>query len=310
MLPEAYQWPINDMWAVHDYQSDGPQARCPQYTRRISDRYGEPSGLEDYCRKAQMVNLESAKAIYECLQANQTGALLIWMTQAAWPSLICQLYDYYFEPTAAYFGAKKGCEPIHILWDSHAGVIKAANNTALAHAGLTAEAQVFDLAGHTLWRKSVGLDLPATSVRDCFPILRPTNSVFFVKLVLRHGHEPVSDNFYWQCPIGGNCQALSQMPTVELVAAAESSRINGAGRLSVRVRNSGKDVGLAIRLKVVRARSGERVLPVFYEDNYFSLLPGEERNVNLEFSTADLHSESPRLLVEGWNIAPHEIPIK
>jgi hypothetical protein len=68
-------------------------------------------------------------------------------------------------------------------------------------------------------------------------------------------------------------------------------------------------VALMIRLKVIRARSGERVLPVFYEDNYFSLLPGESRTVSMEFAAADLAGEPPGLAVSGWNISPQEISI-
>jgi hypothetical protein len=31
--------------------------------------------------------------------------------------MIWQTYDYYFDPTAAYFGCKKASEPIHIQWN-------------------------------------------------------------------------------------------------------------------------------------------------------------------------------------------------
>ncbi|HXS67582.1 MAG TPA: discoidin domain-containing protein, partial [Candidatus Polarisedimenticolia bacterium] len=235
MMPAEDLWPISDMWAVHDYQ----KPRSQLFTKRVSQRYGQPSNLEDYCREAQMVNLESAKAMYECLQANQGGGVLVWMTQSAWPSLICQLYDNFFEMTAAYFGAKSGCEPAHIFWDANADVIKTANNTQTNLDGLTAEARLYSLDGKELWRKSVPLDLAETSVKDCFPITRPTkkSTVFFVKLILRQGGQTISDNFYWGCAKGGTCQALNQLPAVELSAKAAQSDHKGNRRLSVRVTN-------------------------------------------------------------------------
>jgi hypothetical protein len=308
MMPVENLWPINDMWAVHDYQSP----RSELYTKRIEQRYGAAASIEDYCRKAQMVNLESAKAMYECLQARQGGGMLIWMTQSAWPSLICQLYDYYFEPTAAYFGAKKGCEPVHILWDSNADVIKAANNTVNDLAGLTAEARAYSLAGDELWHKSTSLDLPATSVKDCFAIERPVgrSPVFFIKLKLRQGKHILSDNFYWSSSKGGSCTNLNDLPQVSLPVTVARSGDDRTCRLAVQVKNPSHGVALMIRLKVIRAGSGERVLPVFYEDNYFSLLPGESRSVSVEFANVNLAGEPPRLAVAGWNVVPQEIPIR
>jgi hypothetical protein len=300
------------MWAVHDYQTEGGNhGRSPRYTQRIEKRYGKVSSIEDYCRKAQLVNLESAKAMYESLQANQGSGTLVWMTQAAWPSLICQLYDHYFEMTGAYFGAKSGCEPLHILWDADTDVIMAANNTPADCRGLTAEARLYDLGGKELWRNSMKLDLPPTGVKDCFSITRPTNSspVFFVKLALRQGDKILSDNFYWSGAKGASCEALNELPPVKLAAKASQSRSNALHELSVRITNPNKNVALAIRLKVQRANSGERVLPVFYSDNYFSLLPGESKTISLEFADEKLAGEAPRLIAEGWNIPEQEIAL-
>jgi hypothetical protein len=308
MMPPENLWPINDMWAVHDYQSP----RSEDYTKRITQRYGKPADIDDYCRKAQMVNMETAKAMYECLQANQGGGILAWMTQSAWPALICQLYDYYFDPTAAYFGAKKGCEPVHILWDSNTNVIKAANNTVSNLAHLTAEAWTYNLEGKELLHKSVRLDLPATSVKDCFAFQRPTNqsSVFFLKLKLLNGKQILSDNFYWSSRKGGSCTNLNELPPVKLAATATQSRTNDTCQISTQITNPSKAVALMIHLKVQRAESGGRVLPAFYSDNYFSLLPGENRTVSVEFAAANLAGEAPKLIAEGWNIPTQEISVQ
>jgi len=307
MMPAANLWPINDMWAIHDYQSP----RCDLYTQRIKDRYGEPAGIEDYCRKAQMVNIESAKAMFECLQARQGSGILIWMTQSAWPALICQLYDYYFEMTGAYFGAKRGAEPVHIFWDSHADVIKAANNTATGAGGLTAKMRVYSLDGKQIDAKSAAVDLKPTSVVDVFPIQRPTtgSGVFFVKLTLERGGRTVSENFYWNCAEGGSCKALDTLPRVRLSARARRSQVGDMLRFAVTLTNVTRDVAPAIRLKVERAASGQWALPVFYSDNYFAFLPGETRTVTLELAQASLAGEAPRIIAEGWNVEPREIHV-
>jgi hypothetical protein len=306
MMPAKDLWPISDMWAVHDYQTP----RSDGYTKRIAQRYGEPTGIEDYCRKAQMVNMETAKAMFECLQAKQGGGVLIWMTQSAWPSLICQLYDYYFEPTAAYFGAQKGAEPLPIFWDSNANIIKVANDTINDETDLTADAWGYNLEGKEMWHKSTQLTVPTASVKDCFTLERPADksAVFFLKLELRRKGQILSDNFYWNSQ-GGSCADLNKLPQVTLPVTATKSGDGQTGRLTIHVSNPTRSVALMIRLKVIRAKSGKRVLPIFYEDNYFSLLPGESRTVSAEFATTNLAGEQPKLAVEGWNIVPLEILI-
>jgi Exo-beta-D-glucosaminidase Ig-fold domain/Glycosyl hydrolases family 2/Glycosyl hydrolases family 2, sugar binding domain len=308
MMPATNLWPINDLWAVHDYQSP----RSESYTKRIIQRYGAPTGIDDYCRKAQMVNMETAKAMFECLRANRGSGELIWMTQSAWPALICQLYDYYFEPTAAYFGAKEGAKPLHIFWDSNADIIKAANDTLNNETDLIAEARAYDLDGKEMWHKSTPLDLPSASVKSCFAIQRPADpaAVFFIKLNLRRGKKILDDNEYWSSSKNGSCTNLDQLPRVTLRVTVSKSKGNGdtrTRRLTVHISNPTPHVALMIRLKLTRAESGERVLPIFYGDNYFSLFPGESRTVSIQFAAADLAGEPPKLVVEGWNITPEEI---
>lgn len=307
MMPATNLWPINDMWAIHDYQTP----RSDNYTKRIVQRYGAPAGIDDYCRKAQMVNMETAKAMFECLRANRGSGELIWMTQSAWPALICQLYDYYFEPTAAYFGAKEGAKPLHIFWDSNADTIKAANDTLNDQSDLTARARAYDLDGREMWRKSMLLDLPAECVKNCFAIQRPPDpsEVFFIKLQLCRDKKVLDDNVYWSSSKNGSCTNLDRLPQVALPVTASKSDDRQTCRLAVHVSNPTSHVALMTRLKVIRANSGERVLPIFYEDNYFTLLPGESRTIAIQFAVADLAGEQPKLAVEGWNIASEEISI-
>ncbi len=298
MMPETDLWPINDMWAVHDYQT--PRSRL--YTERIQHRYGEPEGIEDYCRKAQMVNLESAKAIYESLQSRQGSGQLIWMTQAAWPALICQLYDYYFEQTAAYFGAKLACEPVHILWDSFTDTIKVANNTIAARDRLQAEARIYGLDGRELWRRAVEVSVPATSARECFRLDKPAglDRMFFVKLRLSGGDGVLSENFYWNP--ASDCTDLNTLPKINLLVSANVVTDREGNTISAVVSNPSASVAVAVRVKLVRNGTGERVLPAIYEDNYFSLLPGEKRVVKIRYTDRAMVGEKPRLELEGWNI--------
>ena len=307
MMPAESLWPISDSWAVHDYQVP----RSVLYTERIQQRYGPPIDIDDYCRKAQLLNLETAKAIYECLQSRQGSGQLIWMTQAAWPALICQLYDYTFEQTGAYFGAKTGCRPIHILWDQFANVVKVANNTPNAQRGLIAGAWIYDLNSHVRWHREVTLNADPASAQECFPLNLPADltAVYFVKLTLRMERSTISENFYWAPRQNEDCTSLNRLRRVCVRAVAR--RASGSeNQIVVSVSNPDSAIALAIRLKVVDALTGQRILPIMYDNNYFSLLPSEARQIAIDFPQPSINHKSYQLTLEGWNVGPGTVPIE
>ncbi len=92
------------------------------------------------------------------------------------------------------------------------------------------------------------------------------------------------------------------MPTVALDAKVTRSDLEGKSHLSVTLHNSGTQVALMAHLQVRRKRSGERVLPVYYSDNYVSLLPNESKEITIEVATSDLQGDDALVLVDGWNV--------
>ena len=114
----------------------------------------------------------------------------------------------------------------------------------------------------------------------------------------------LSENFYWrELPERqDDLQALNTLPTVAL--DIQASRHDSAGKclIGATVRNPTKSVALMAHLQLRKAHSGQRVLPVFYSDNYLSLLPGESKTLTIEAAIADLDSEAAVLAVDGWNV--------
>jgi len=295
MLPENKLWPINDMWAIHDYQ----WGRSEKFTKTIETRFGEPTNVDDYSRRAQLLNYESAKAMFECLQSNQGSGVLLWMSQAAWPSMICQLYDHYFEYTASYFAVKKACRPIHILYDPRNNEIRLANNTANILKGVAVKAILCDVNGTKISEQDVTTDVNSASAKTCFKLKPYENKkVHFLKLEAKINDNEIVDNFYWLENNQGNCLDLNTMPVAEvsvkheLVAKGETVMVN------VTIENNTPHVSLLNKLKIKNAQ-GQSVLPVFYRDNYISLLPGEKQTIGLSFEKKSV--DEPYLLVEGWN---------
>ena len=71
-------------------------------------------------------------------------------------------------------------------------------------------------------------------------------------------------------------------------------------RATVRLENTGKALAFQVRLKLVDAGTGSEFLPVFWDDNYLALMPGETRDVAVEYSGSG--SATPALEIEGWNV--------
>jgi hypothetical protein len=301
MMPEEDLWPISDMWATHDYF----QPRCRTYTARINTSYGAAQGLDDFCEKAQMENWENAKAMFESWRSLSGSGCLAWMSHPAWPSLICQFYDYYLNPTAAYFGARIANEPLHILWDSFSNKIKVANNTGKDFKNLQAEAWIYNMDGTQAFYQKAQVNSSADGIAtDCFDLTFPANlsPVHFIKLILRDATGTVSQNFYWRGVKEDDYVTLNSMPKVNLVGSSTEKESDGKFLVTVRLENPTANVALMACVKVVKSsKPTERILPIFYRDNYVSLLPHETRQVEVEFDSAALQGDKPKIIVEGWN---------
>ena len=51
-----------------------------------------------------------------------------------------------------------------------------------------------------------------------------------------------------------------------------------------------------------RGKGGEEILPVVWQDNYISLLPGEKREITATYRAGSLGAAKPEVEVSGWNV--------
>lgn len=306
MLPADKLWPVNDMWGIHDFCNSAQGANG---FMNAVNRYGEATGLEDFCLKSQMVNMENHKAMFETFAGSRSNGMLMWMSHPAWPSTVWQTYDYFLEENAGFFGCKKACEPLHILWDCFTDAIKVSNNTNKAYRGLRAEAKIYNMDGTEQYSKSVMIDIAVDSVVNCFRLEFPDSlsSTHFLRLKLLDRNTVLSDNFYWRGNSYQDYTALAGMKKVALTGTVAETEKNGVHVLTATVKNPGPDIALMIRARLLTAPLNERVLPAYYSDNYFSLLPGESNTFTIEFDIKYLLGGTPKLMVEGWNILPAQL---
>lgn len=149
MKPEEL-WPVgNPVWEHHDYNFGIGNKNSKKYTDEVNARYGQTSDIEDFCKKAQLVNVETYKAIFESYNDgmfDECSGLLLWMSAPAWPSLIWEIYDYYLDCFGAYYGTKKATEMRHVQWNARTGSVKVINHLPETFIG-SVQAEVYNMDG-------------------------------------------------------------------------------------------------------------------------------------------------------------------
>jgi hypothetical protein len=294
MMPEAAWWPQGPMWALHDSFARGGNA-YPQY--------GGAANIEDFMALAQFVDYDTYRGMFEGQSKNRQG-ILIWMSHSAWPDMLWQTYDYFFDPDAGYFGAKKGSEPLHIQWNAATDMLEVVNYNAGEARGLTAKAEVLSMDGSVKWEKSAAVDSREDSVESPFKIEYPAEAspVNFIRLTLTRGGETVSSNFYLHPAQEGNYRAIRELPKVNLRASMAGQRKGDRWILTTELQNPSDRPALMVRVKAVRAKSGDRILPALHSDNYVALMPGERKTIVTEILLADTRGEAPSVVVDGFNV--------
>jgi Glycosyl hydrolase 2 galactose-binding domain-like/Exo-beta-D-glucosaminidase Ig-fold domain/NedA-like, galactose-binding domain/Glycosyl hydrolases family 2 len=293
MMPESGMWPQGAMWSLHDAWRHSP----------IVEGYGKADDLEQWLWLAQFQDYQAYRGMFEGQSKYRMG-LLIWMSHSAWPDLLWQTYDYYFNPDAGYFGAKKGAEPLHIQWNAADDNVEVVNYSAGTVRGLTARARIYNMDGSLRWEKSAQLASVEDSTQTPIHLESPSglSPVHFIELTLSRGKEVVSDNFYWRGATPNDYQAIRDLPKIKIAARTRVERHGDRWFLATKLENISKAPALMVRLTVVREQSGDRILPALYSDNYVSLMPGEKREIHTEIQNADTRGETPRMVVDGFNV--------
>lgn len=296
-------WPQGDQWGMHDYTREGAQG-ATSFNEIIAKGYGEPQSAKEFSELAQWVNYDGHRSLFESRSQNRRG-LLMWMSHSCWPSMVWQTYDYFFEPTAAYFAIKKASEPLHIQWNPATDEVEVVNYHAGLHEGLTAKVQVLNMDATVAWEKEVTLDSREDTTDKCIRLVFPENlsKVHFIKMTLTENGQIISENFYHRSLEENNYQDLRQLPQVALqTQTATAKEADGVWNGVVTIENTSSTPALMIRVNVVGEKDNLQFLPIFYSDNYFALLPGEKKEVHFHWKDEDTRGNAPKVLVSGYNI--------
>ncbi|HEY6092952.1 MAG TPA: hypothetical protein VIV83_13235, partial [Gemmatimonadales bacterium] len=204
-------------------------------------------------------------------------------------------------------------------YDDRSVAVVNGERTALQRARL--ETRVLGLDGSVSFSRDTMLDLPADSVTRVLVLPEPTAAgAYFVDLRLKGADgRSLSTNFYWlssrtdvladtstwyMTPVKSyaDLTGLRDMPAAQVKTTATFTARGGRGEARVTVSNPGRSVAFFLRLQVI-GKGGQEVLPVLWEDNYVSLLPGETRVLTAGYAVRDLGGARPQVVVSGYNVA-------
>jgi exo-1,4-beta-D-glucosaminidase len=319
MLGKDHLWPIDDVWNYHAGSQEFKDLHI--FNNAMDATYGKPADLRDYLRKSQAMAYDGERAMFEAYRRNKytSTGVIQWMLNNAWPSTIWHLYDYYLQPAGGFFGARKANEPVHIQFSYDDRSVVLVNGLQQPVRGLKASAELYDFNLQKKFSKEVPIDAAEDSSQKLFTIPESgAEGVSFVRLRLQDGHGRVqSSNFYWlpakystfdwtattfeytPSPSYEDLTQLNSLPPVKLKMNAASAP---GPAIKVTISNPSKNLAFHVVLKIFNKSSGQEILPVLWDDNYFELLPGESRTVTAAYDARQLRNVQAVIEAGGWNV--------
>jgi exo-1,4-beta-D-glucosaminidase len=330
-IPAEHLWPIDEYWNYHAGLERF--TNIDKFVNGMNERYGKAANLDDFVRKSQAMNYEAERAMFEAYGRNkyESTGVIQWMLNNAWPSIIWHLYDYYQVPAGGYFGTKKACEPLHIQYSYDDNSVAVVNGFNRAFPDMRVQATIYDIESKQKARQEATISIPADgSVRAL--TLQPVDgisSTYFLKLELRDAAgKLVSSNFYWLSTkpdvldwakkfeevytpesAYADLTGLNSLPPVKLAVRSSVTQEGKEKIIHVSVENPGSTVAFLAHLRVAKAKGNEDVVPVFWDDNYVSLMPGEKRELSARFDAAKAGAGNLVLTVDGWNVVAASTPL-
>jgi exo-1,4-beta-D-glucosaminidase len=339
MLPADHIKPGDPVWNFH--AGEERFSNLQHFDDAMKAIYGPPRDFDDYERKAQAMAYDSERAMFEAYSRNKYAAstgVTQWMLNNAWPSLIWHLWDYYLQPAGGYYGVKKACEPIHVMYSYDDRSVDVVNSTYVPALNLFVTANVFDSQSRLRYSFTAPVQLPPDSVEKAgaFPekAFALESPIYFVELVLKDQFGKIIDtNFYW-LPVKKNVYdwsaedndaftpvksyedlsiLASLAPVGKLAIDAVIDKSSNIPVVHVKLQNPSGRSAFQVRLVVHRKGEDSAILPVLWGDNYVSLLPGETREIDAPFlspeALAPAISAEAELTVTSWNSDRQTIPL-
>lgn len=326
MIPEEDLWPINSTWDFHCNRGVFDDLNI--YMNALKKRYGEPESLIDFDKKAQMTNYEAMRGMFEAFRTrrSKTTGIFQWLANSAWPSMMWQLYDYYLMPTGALYGAKAALKPVQLTYDYYNTCVTLVTDYGWSLPGGTVKIDIYDIHGNEIMTETINVkavDEDSQTLIHQFDELNElpaeTMTYFIILRLYDKSDTLITDNRYWISKKVDKMKfssstwfytpqreyadfsALNALPPTTLVLKKSVARENGRTTVAVTLENKGTAPAFGVFIDVKNPQTGETIKPLFLDDNYLIILPGETKTVTGHFASLDDSTIEPLVTAAGWN---------
>ena len=296
-------WPVDNRWNILCTASSADMNSLKQLNEVIHYRFGDAKDIDEYLRRADMLNYESTKAMFESFRAHwpHTTGIIQWMLNGARPGIYWQLYDYYGQPNASYYGVKKANAPVQLIYDYYTKAVYAVNETLEPFSGKANGKRITEKGplstADNCQLPIVNCQFPPLSVTKVYDLADIGEDAFFLFLNLTDANDQeVTTNEYFVVT-GNDTYDWSKTTWVNtpITKYASYAMLDGmctrTCELSVKssekdlyevtVSNPSDKVAFMIRL-TAKDQNGELICPAYWSDNYFSLAPGDSRTITCQ----------------------------
>jgi hypothetical protein len=305
------RFPIDGIWAYHDANDwpGGDTRKFSSYDNIIRQQYGSPASTDEkgviaYFNKAQLLNYNvyraSIESINRQLWTNSSG-ILLWKTNSSWPSMVWQLYDWYLQAHAGYYGAKNAGEPVHIQFNSDKADIDILNNHLKDIAGVQINAALYNTNLEIIWHSEDKITLNKNSVYKTGWVVPVQDQLCFLRLTAKSTSGVLlSDNFYWLNKLN-DYTALNHLAAIKLTGKVSRVENKGRTKYMLTLTNGGDGIALMIACKLQGSSSSKELLPSLWNKNYISLFPKETIQLEVDINNLDI-IENPVITCKAYNM--------
>jgi hypothetical protein len=308
---KSLPFPLNDSWGYHDAATGN--GRYDLYLKEMVKRYGQPVSMREFSDKMQLMNAAGYQGIFEAAghKLNDIGGVMLWKLNAAFPSVVWQVYDWFLVPNAGYYFMQNACEPVHIQFNTKDLNVEYINRTYTPVKGLKAEIKVYDAKSRMNFIALDKVDMEGPSIKESQSLKEVLGknsgtSIIVLNLTDESG-KSISHNAYWYSETADFTQ-LNTLPSTSLnVKVDGSSATANEKRWVMTVSNPTDKIAFFVNPRLMAGE--EEVAPSFWSANYFTLAPGESIKISVGCPHEKIKNLTPFLKIEGWNITEQVVKL-
>jgi len=308
---KSLPFPLNHSWGYHDAATGN--GRYDRYYNEMVKRYGAPSSMKEFSDKMQLMNAMGYQGIFEAAghKLNDIGGVMLWKLNAAFPSVVWQVYDWYLMPNAGYYFMQRACEPVHIQFNPKDLIVEYINRTYKSFANLKSEIKIFDLKSSLIFSHNETISLKGPSSTGGISLSETLAKNQDVSLIILNLYDNagknISHNTYWYSPTN-DFTSLNYMPrTTVAVKPAGFLKTTNELKWSFTFTNSSDRIAFFVNPRLMAG--DEEITPAFWSANYFTLAPGESISATVGCPPEKVSGKTPVLKIEGWNIEEVELKL-